>query len=187
MVNGPSPGPAPAAQARDSNSRLTRPNWQPVAAQESSQGGWRLTTRVGQLSRRYVGVVNEVAPKRPRSETWLSTTFTQAQVPRVTGRSSPALATRWSSKAIRAVGMVACSNRVLLVLGSALLFQNHYPRFTGAPSKPLQDTDSTPSFGGFGLSPRARPAIVSTRMSWSSQSARVESVTERTAARSRRR
>ena len=27
MVNGPSPGPAPAAQARDSNSRLTRSNW----------------------------------------------------------------------------------------------------------------------------------------------------------------
>ena len=27
MVNGPSPGPAPAAQARDSNSRLTRSSW----------------------------------------------------------------------------------------------------------------------------------------------------------------
>ena len=27
MVNGPSPGPVPAAQARDSNSRLTRSNW----------------------------------------------------------------------------------------------------------------------------------------------------------------
>ena len=27
MVNGPSPGPAPAAQARASNSRLTRSNW----------------------------------------------------------------------------------------------------------------------------------------------------------------
>ena len=27
MVNGPSPGPAPAAQARDSSSRLTRSNW----------------------------------------------------------------------------------------------------------------------------------------------------------------
>ena len=27
MVNGPSPGPAPAAQARDSNFRLTRSNW----------------------------------------------------------------------------------------------------------------------------------------------------------------
>ena len=27
MVNGASPGPAPAAQARASNSRLTRSNW----------------------------------------------------------------------------------------------------------------------------------------------------------------
>ena len=49
----------------------------------------------------------------------------------------PALATsRVSSKAIRMrSGWLRGSIYwVLLVLGSALLFQNHYPRFTGAPS-----------------------------------------------------
>ena len=36
---------------------------------------------------------------------------------------------------------------VLLVLGSALLFQNHYPRFTGAPS------------GHFRTLPRRPPSV----------------------------
>ena len=57
MVNGPSPGPAPAAQARDSNSRLTRSQLAdvapPEAAQESSQGSlsqkWKL--RIGGADR----------------------------------------------------------------------------------------------------------------------------------------
>ena len=73
----------------------------------------------------------------PRS-TWLSTTSRRPRCwARVTGRSSPALATRrWSSKAIRMRSgwLRASIYWVLLVLGSALLFQNHYPRFTGAPS-----------------------------------------------------
>ena len=74
MVNGPSPGPAPAAQARDSNSRRhpiqladVAP---PEAAQESSQGGWRLDYAADGAScpagTQHVGVVNEVAPSQRR-------------------------------------------------------------------------------------------------------------------------
>ena len=43
---------------------------------------------------------------------------------------------------------------MLLVLGSALLFQNHYPRFTGAPSGHFRTLSPTPTFGGFGLKGR---------------------------------
>ena len=53
------------------------------------------------------------------------------------GVMKPALATRrWSSNAIwmRSGWLRGSIYWVLLVLGSALLFQNHYPRFTGAPS-----------------------------------------------------
>ena len=74
MVNGPSPGPAPAAQARDSNSRLTPIQLAdvapPEAAQESSQGGWRLDYTADGAScpagTQHVGVVNEVAPSQRR-------------------------------------------------------------------------------------------------------------------------
>ena len=73
----------------------------------------------------------------PRS-TWLSTTSRRPRCwARVTGRSSPALATRrGSSNAIwmRSGWLRGSIYWVLLVLGSALLFQNHYPRFTEAPS-----------------------------------------------------
>ena len=53
---------------------------------------------------------------------------------------------------------------VLLVLGSALLFQNHYPRFTGAPYWPLQDTAPTPSFGGFGPREKRRRIFLVVRI-----------------------
>ena len=164
MVNGPSPGPAPAAQARDSNSRLTRSNWrtwphrklrrkvprvdgalttQPMAppvppVRNTSASSMKSppasaeATRVSSLS---PGFARPGAS--PRS-TWLSTTSRRPRCwARVTGSSSPALATRrWSSKAIRMRSgwLRASIYWVLLVLGSALLFQNHYPRFTGAPS-----------------------------------------------------
>ena len=74
MVNGPSPGPAPAAQARDSSSRLTRSNWRTwphrKLRRKSSQGGWRLDYAADGAScpapTQHVGVVNEVAPSQRR-------------------------------------------------------------------------------------------------------------------------
>ena len=43
--------------------------------------------------------------------------------------------------------------RVLLVLGSALLFQNHYPRFTGAPSCRFRTLTRRPPSVDSGLGP----------------------------------
>ena len=164
MVNGPSPGPAPAAQARDSNSRLTRSNWrtwphrklrrkvprvdgalttQPMAppvppVRNTSASSMKSppasaeATRVSSLSPGFA------RPGASPKSTWLSTTSRRPRCwARVTGSSSPALATRrWSSNAIwmRSGWLHGSIYWVLLVLGSALLFQNHYPRFTGAPS-----------------------------------------------------
>ena len=76
MVNGPSPGPAPACQARASNSRLTRSSWRTwpptEAAQEGSQGGWRLdraTQGAGRPSgAQRIGVVNAVAASQRGSD-----------------------------------------------------------------------------------------------------------------------
>ena len=74
---------------------------------------------------------------------------------RVTGRSSPALATRLgSSNAIwmRSGWLRGSIYWVLLVLGSALLFQNHYPRFTGAPSGHFRTLPRRPPSVDSGLS-----------------------------------
>ena len=69
MVNGPSPGPPPAVQARDSNFRLTRQLAHvppPEAAQEGPQGGWRLDHTANGASRpadaQHVRVVDAVSP-----------------------------------------------------------------------------------------------------------------------------
>ena len=69
MVNGRSPGPAPAAQARYSNSRLTPVRLAdmapPEAAQKGAQGGWRLDYAADGAScpagAQHVGFVNAVA------------------------------------------------------------------------------------------------------------------------------
>ena len=73
MVNGPSPGPAPADQAGASSSRLTRSSWRtwpPETAQERPQGGWRLDYAADGASRppgaQHVGVVNAVAASQRR-------------------------------------------------------------------------------------------------------------------------
>ena len=157
MVNGPSPGPAPAAQARDSSSRLTRSSWrtwphrklrrkvprvdgaltaQPMApvvppVRNTSASSMQSPPASAEATR--VSILSPVFARpgaSPRS-TWLSTTSRRPRCwARVTGRSSPALATsRVSSKAIRM--------RSGWLRASTLL--------------PLQDTDPTPSFGGFGL------------------------------------
>ena len=75
MVNGASPGPAPAAQARASSSRLTRSSWRtcppPETAQEGPQGGWRLDYAAERASRpagaQCVGIVDAVSAGQSRS------------------------------------------------------------------------------------------------------------------------
>ena len=61
MVNGPSPGPAPAAQARDSSSRLTRSSWRTWPHR-------KLRRKVPRVDggTQHVGVVNAVAPSQRR-------------------------------------------------------------------------------------------------------------------------
>ena len=74
MVNGASPGPAPADQARASSSRLTRSQLAdvapPEAAQERPQGGRRLDYAAqglgGSPGAQHVGVVNAVAARQRR-------------------------------------------------------------------------------------------------------------------------
>ena len=70
MVNGPSPGPTPAAQAWDSSSRLTRSNWRTSPRRKLYQGGWRLDYAADGAScpaaTQHVGVVNEVTPSQRR-------------------------------------------------------------------------------------------------------------------------
>ena len=74
MVNGASPGPAPAAQARDSSSRLTPVELTdvapPEAAQEGAQGGWRLDRAAQGAGRppgaQRIGVVDAVSARQRR-------------------------------------------------------------------------------------------------------------------------
>ena len=72
MVNGPSPGPAPAAQARDSSSRLTRSNWrtwpQRKLRRKVPRVDGALTTQpmAPAAGTQHVGVVNEVEPSQRR-------------------------------------------------------------------------------------------------------------------------
>ena len=181
MVNGPSPGPAPAAQARDSNSRLTRSNWrtwphrklrrkvprvdgalttQPMApavppVRNTSASSMKSppasaeATRVSSLS---PGFARPGAS--PRS-TWLSTTSRRPRCwARLTGRSSPALATRrGSSNAIwmRSGWLRGSIYWVLLVLGVGFAVSKPLSQIHRSTLWPLQDTAPTPSFGGFGF------------------------------------
>ena len=74
MVNGASPGPAPAAQARASSSRLTRSSWRTwphrKLRRNVPQGGWCLDHTAQNPGRpasaQRVGIVNAVAPSQRR-------------------------------------------------------------------------------------------------------------------------
>ena len=76
MVNGPSQGPALAAQARANNSRLTRSSWrtwpQRKAAQEGPQGGGCLDRAAQGAGRpsgaQRIGVVDAVAASQRGSD-----------------------------------------------------------------------------------------------------------------------
>ena len=120
MVNGPSPGPEPAAQARDSSSGLTRSSWrtwphrklrrkvprvdraltaQPMApvvppVRNTSASSMQSPPASAEATR--VSILSPVFARpgpSPRSR-WLSTSSRRPRCwARVTGRSSPALAT----------------------------------------------------------------------------------------------
>ena len=102
MVNGPSPGPAPAAQARASNSRLTRSSWRTWPHRKLRRKVPRKVPRVDGASRpagaQHVGVVYAVAtgqhgghqgqhlvssvhpPRRSTQVNMAANEFTQTQV-----------------------------------------------------------------------------------------------------------
>ena len=127
MVNGPSPGPAPAAQARANSSRLTRSSWrtwphrklrrkvlsvdgalttQPMALAVPPLRNTSASAMQSPPARADATSVSILSPGlarpgvSPRSS-WLSTSSLRPRWwAKVTGKSSPALATRrWSSKA----------------------------------------------------------------------------------------
>ena len=133
----------------------------PEAAQESSQGGWRLDYTADGAScpagTQHVGVVNEVAPSQrrghqgqqlvsrvrpPRRVSQVRRGYRRLHAGPGAGLGSPGgAAQHWAPGGGRQTPIWMRSGWlrgsiywVLLVLGSALLFQNHYPRFTGAPS-----------------------------------------------------
>ena len=185
MVNGPSPGPAPVAQARASNSRLTRSSWRTWPQRKLRRKVPRVDGALTVPPR-----VRAVPPVRNASASSMQSPPASAEATkvitlspvlarpgalprsrrsctswerprwwaRVTGSSSPALATRrWSSNAIwmrsgwlrgsiywvlrelpAVLGSVCCfktiipdSHWVLLVLGSVCCFKTIIP---GTPS-----------------------------------------------------
>ena len=163
MVNGASPGPAPAFQTRASNSRLTRSSWRTWPHLKLRRNVPRVegalavkpSTRAVPPARSTSASSMQSPPARaeatrviilspvfarpgapPRSRCFRRSSGRPRRRARVAGRISPALATRrWSSKRMRIRSGLFCGSIywVLLVSGR-VLFQNHYPRFTGAPS-----------------------------------------------------
>ena len=128
MVNGPSPGPAPADQARASSSRLTRSSWrtwphrklrrkvprvdgalttQPMALAVPPVRSTSASSMQSPPARAEATSVITLSPvlarpgARPRSRCRSTSSGRPRCRPSVAGRISPALATRrWSSKAI---------------------------------------------------------------------------------------
>ena len=184
MVNGASPGPAPACQTRASNSRLTRSSWRTWLHLKLRRKAPRVegalavkpSTRAVLPARSASAASMQSPPARaeaarviilspvfarpgapPRSRSFRRSSGRPRRRARVAGRISPALATRrWSSKAIwmRSGWLRGSIYRVLFF----------WDRFS--VSKPLsqiqrrtllflQQASYTPSFGGLGLSQAA--------------------------------
>ena len=163
MVNGASPGPVPAFQTRASNSRLTRSSWRTWPHLKLRRKVPRVegalavkpSTRAVPPARSTSASSMQSPPARAEATRViiLSPVFARPGAPprstcfrrswgrprrraRVAGRISPALATRRGRQRGCGYGRV-CS--VAASIGCSLfpggfLFQNHYPRFTGAPS-----------------------------------------------------
>ena len=125
MVRGASPGPAPAAQARASNSRLTRSSWRTWPHRKLRRKVSRVDGAFDRAAQgagdapgvQHIGVVNAVAASQRRRHqghhlvarvhpargiAQVEALLDELGRARVAGRISPALATRrWSSKAMR--------------------------------------------------------------------------------------
>ena len=182
MVNVPSPGPAPADQARANNSRLTRSSWrtwphrklrrkvprvdgalttQPMAlavppVRSTSASSMQSPPASADATR--VSILSPVFARpgaSPRS-TWLSMSSRRPRCwAKVTGRISPALATRrWMSKVtrIRSGSLRGSIYWVLLVSGRFCLSKTIIPEAQEHFLTPLARRDTHP-FGGLGLKP----------------------------------
>ena len=179
MVNGPSPGPEPAAQARDSSSGLTRSSWrtwphrklrrkvprvdraltaQPMApvvppVRNTSASSMQSPPASAEATR--VSILSPVFARpgpSPRSR-WLSTSSRRPRCwARVTGRSSPALATGGHRRRFECGrgAQVAASIRCSLFL-AGFPVPKPLSQMRRSTFLLLQDADPTPSFGGFGL------------------------------------
>ena len=147
MVNGPSPGPPPAAQARDSSSRLTRSSWRtwphrklrrkvprvegaftvpprtPAVPPARNASASSMQSPPASAEATSVIILSPVLARpgaRPRSRC-RSTSWGRPRCwASVAGRISPALATRrWSSKAnLDAVGVLASGSIYWVLLVS---------------------------------------------------------------------
>ena len=174
MVRGPSPGPAPAAQARASNSRLTEIQLAdmapPEAAQKGPQGGWRLDHAADGASRpagaQHVGVVRMQSPPARAEATSVITLSPVLARPgarprsrrrSTSSRKMPAQrgwhgsAQHWPPGGGRQRRFGCGRGGHLLAsfgcscLGTVSCFKSHYPRWTGALSYPF----STPRHSSF--------------------------------------
>ena len=170
-VNSSSPGPAPVAQARASNSRLTRSNWAHMspaeAAQEGPQRGWRLDhasdDAICPTSTQRVGIVDAVPTcQRRRSPVPAHRPGQRCSPPvhpdprrraRVTGSISPVLATRQgSSKATEMRSGRSGVNIYWVLLVSGWFFvQSPLSQIQRSAFSPLLQTSDILSFGGSGL------------------------------------
>ena len=183
MVNGASPGPAPAAQARASNSRLTRSSWRTWPQRKlrrkvpKVEGALTVPPRARAVppvrntsaSSMQSPPANTDATRviilspgfarpgaRPRSS-WLWTSSGRPRRrARVAGRISPALATRrWSSKVIwMRSGWLGGSIYWVLLFRDRFAVAKPLSQIQRRTLWPLQDADPTPSFGGLGLTMR---------------------------------
>ncbi len=174
MVNGTSPGPAPAAQARASNWRLTRSSWRtrpqrklrrkvpnvdgalttppmtPAVPPVRNTSASSMQSPPARAEATRVITLSPVLARpgaSPRSRCfWTSWDRPRCRV-RVAGRISPALAT----KAVvvdgdsDAVGVIAWQSVGCSWFWLGFVSKNHYPRFTGAPPHPF----TTPRYSSF--------------------------------------
>ena len=186
MVNGPSPGPAPADQARASSSRLTRSSWrtwphrklrrkvprvdgalttQPMALAVPPVRSTSASSMQSPPARAEATSVITLSPvlarpgARPRSRCRSTSSGRPRCRPSVAGRISPALATRrWSSKAIwmRSGWSSASIFWVLLAWGRFPVSKAIIPDAQEHFLTPSAHRD-THLFGGLGLRQAARP------------------------------
>ena len=181
MVKGASPGPAPACHARASNSRLTRSSWrtwpQLKLRRKAPRVDGALTSATENTGRptgsQRIGVVDAVATgqrgshqrqhlvprvrpaRRAAKVKVMVDEFPQAKA---LGEGGPAAAGRhWPPSGGRqrlcgygrdcsVVASIGCS-----LFPGGFLFQNHYPRFRGAPSGFFRRPLTCPSSVDWGL------------------------------------